>query len=126
MGLDIGVYRRAYVDEPSVHIPYSGFMRFRRLLATAEGFNLDEMDGYLDSGGRSWSEIDSPLVPLFNHSDSDGQLWPWECARIEPRLRDIVTAWDESDWYKSYGLRLADAMATVAADEEQELFLGFH
>jgi hypothetical protein len=40
-----------------------------------------------ESEAREWSEIDSDLVPLLNHSDCDGDLSPEDCARVAPALR---------------------------------------
>lgn len=73
---------------------YSGFMRFRSRLAQAEGFDLEQMDGFQRAWEparpmRSWDEITTPLKPLLEHSDCDGELTPEECAQVEPRLREV-------------------------------------
>jgi hypothetical protein len=85
---------------------YSGFMRFRRALAKAEGLNLDDMEGYADHRlGRlmregetpvpeqaiTWDSVSTPLEPLLNHSDCDGELTPEECKQVAPRLKEIAS-----------------------------------
>jgi hypothetical protein len=91
-------------------ISYSGFHAFRSRLFRSIGGELDEMEGF--GGERPWSGVDDPLVPLLNHSDCEGELSSDACARIAPRLREVVAGWvdDPADVYRSYGLKLADAM----------------
>lgn len=91
MGLDI--------RPGSASWSYSGFHEFRVRLAREEGFELDAMQGFgsawrgQEPGTRSWDEIDSPLVPLLNHSDRDGYLDRYECEEMLPRLREIADKW---------------------------------
>ena len=131
MGLD---FRH---DRPDGHHcpqwAYSGFNRFRIRLAAAEGFDLEEMQGfgkggYFDGtrvpGTRSWDEITTALKPLLNHSDCDGELTPEECAQIAPRLREVVAGWEQDGEFSSHydeqgALRLADCMEACAAAGEK-------
>jgi hypothetical protein len=110
MGLDF--------DKSDAHWSYSGFHRFRRKLAATIGITLDAMEGFedpdwLNPGGRrgySWDKINDPIVPLLYHSDCDGELLPSECASIAPRLRELVSFWDDDDYDKQQAILLADSM----------------
>lgn len=74
---------------PDVSWSYTGFGLFRRWLAQAEGFALDEMHGF--GGQRPWNDVSTTLAPLLNHPDDDGpDLTSAQCAAILPRLREIV------------------------------------
>lgn len=79
---------------PDVSWSYTGFGVFRRWLAQAEGFALDEMHGF--GGQRPWSDVSTTLTPLLNHPDDDGpDLTPTQCAAILPRLQEIADHWQE-------------------------------
>lgn len=112
---------------------YSGFMRFRQKLAKAEGLNLDDMEGYADNRfGRllradespapdhavSWDTTDTPLRPLLDHSDCDGELTPAECAQVAPRLKEIVSDWPIGDYDRNAALSLVAAMEYCAEHGE--------
>ncbi len=74
---------------PDVSWSYGGFAVFRRWLAQAEGFDLDEMHGF--GGQRSWSDVRTPLAPFLDHPDDGGpDLSPIQCAAMLPRLREIA------------------------------------
>ncbi|GGW12248.1 hypothetical protein GCM10018980_03530 [Streptomyces capoamus] len=76
-------------SSPDVSLSYTGFGAFRRWLARAEGFALDEMHGF--GGHRPWSHVSTTLAPLLNHPDDDGpDLRPAQCAEILPRLQEIA------------------------------------
>lgn len=76
-------------SSPDVSWSYTGFGVLRRRLAQAEGFELDEMDGF--GGQRPWNEVSTTLAPLLNHPDDDGpDLTPIQCAAILPRLQEIA------------------------------------
>ena len=94
------------------HWSYSGFMKFRRRLASEIGINLDEMQGFIEvyENGISRSTIDDDIVPLLNHSDCDGELSAEECETIEPRLRELIAEWDDKEYDKINGILLADGM----------------
>lgn len=98
---------------------YSGFMRFRTKLASSIGVTLGDMEGFSDQNpGREWSTIDDPIVPLLDHSDCDGELSPQDCARVAPRLREIIASWSRGDVRDDHdirsGLLLADGMGAAA------------
>jgi len=103
---------------------YSSFGEFRKKVAAAAGIELDEMEGYeasehlrevrktINDGedrvpldiemtnnlpkGKSWDEIDDPIVPFLCHSDCEGILTPEECAKIAPRLKELIADWPEA------------------------------
>jgi hypothetical protein len=76
-------------SSPDVSWSYTGFGAFRRWLAQAEGFVLDEMHGF--DGRRPWNDVSTTLAPLLNHPDDDGpDLTPMQCAAILPRLQEIA------------------------------------
>jgi hypothetical protein len=100
---------------------YGGFHAARVKLADAVGFRLEEMVGF--GGDRDWSAIDSPLVPLLNHSDCDGELSVEECKTVAPALRKIVrdAPWPESE--KLRWMMLADGMDDAVVDNEPLEFM---
>ncbi|MEU0673651.1 hypothetical protein ABZ330_12265 [Streptomyces sp. NPDC006172] len=76
-------------SSPEVSWSYTGFGAFRRWLAQAEGFELDEMEGF--GGQRPWDDVSTTLAPLLNRPDNAGpDLTPIQCATILPRLREIA------------------------------------
>ena len=97
MGLDIRPRRAdGEIDYEGNHWArwtYSGFGRFRNLLAAEEGFDLGIMEGFGSDEQTPWTGITSPLVPLLNHSDCDGELSAAECAQILPRLTEVHAKW---------------------------------
>jgi hypothetical protein len=106
---------------------YSGFHGFRCRLAAEIGVYLEAMEMFCTAepvatrGARAdvrpipWSKVSDPLVPLLAHSDCEGVLTPAECARVAPRLRDVVPRLgDEYD--TEHGLRLAALMEWCAAE----------
>jgi hypothetical protein len=112
MGLDI--------SHGSASWSYSGFGRFRESIATHEGILLAAMDGY-QIGGTPWTSVTSPLAPLLNHSDCDGDLSPEECATIAPALREVVRGtFEEGSYDYRAGLELAASMERAAAGERLE------
>lgn len=106
------------------HWSYGGFHNFRAMLAEHEGIDLDQMQGSArvgDDGPRiSWDTVLTPLKPLLDHSDCDGNLSPEDCAAIAPHLRKVVCEiWTNPDAYdRVSGLELADGMADAAAAGE--------
>lgn len=111
------------------HWAYTGFSRFRRALATFEGIDLDAMAGFC-SGGQPWEPVTTPLVPLLDHSDCDGDLSPEDCAAVAPRLREVIdqiwpaetSNWEqnrEASLHRSNGLLLADGMEAAASAGER-------
>jgi len=66
------------------HWAYSGFMRFRSLLASSLGYETPLMEMY-DNGSHDVME-NEPIYPLINHSDCDGELTVEEMKQILPQL----------------------------------------
>lgn len=106
---------------------YTGFNAFRARLAREEGLDLHLMHGF--GGDMPWDETVTPLRPLLDHSDCDGDLSPEECAQIAPRLTEICQSWenvefgDDPQLYydRSNGLLLAEEMRrAVTAGERLE------
>lgn len=101
------------------HWGYGGFMRFRGRLASAIGFDLEEMEGF--RGTRSFDEMTDPIKPLLDHLDCDGVLTPEECMQVAPRLRELVADWADDDYDKRHALLLAEGMdeASQAGEDLQ-------
>lgn len=118
---------------------YSGFGYFREKIASFIGINLSKMEGFteikpqfefatseLEEYGKKkleesknrikWDAINDPLVPFLNHSDCDGVLTTSECASIAPRLKELITEFqNQLDPYDSVnGLQLVLAMEEAA------------
>ena len=74
------------------HGPYSSFNEFRIRLANSIGIDLKEYIGYSFKGTKDEALIDHPLMPLFNHSDCDGELTPDECKQIAEGLDMVLKA----------------------------------
>jgi hypothetical protein len=113
MGLDLYVAKVDY-DDPELHArwAYSGFNEFRERLARAIGIpRLSAMEGF--GGERPWSEVEDDLVPLLHHSDCDGELDYTACAKVAPRLREIVETWHHDDIDRQNALRLCAMMDLV-------------
>ncbi|MFD4941422.1 hypothetical protein ACFVYE_15480 [Streptomyces sp. NPDC058239] len=82
------------VSSPDVAWSCTHFNDFRRQLAQAEGFTLDEMWGFC--GERPWSGASIVLEPLLDHPDVGGDaLSVAECAAILPRLEAITGQWQK-------------------------------
>lgn len=114
MGVDIG----------GAHWAYGGFSRFRQTLAEMEGFNLMDMAGFggwhnPDCKQLSWDTVDTPIKPLLNHSDCDGELTPEECAQVYPRLAELVEQLEDS--YDRDNGRILVAEMKAAAEGNYDL-----
>ena len=70
--------------------PYSTFNRFRYSLGHQVGIDLTEYFGYNPEGKKELNKIDNPLMPLFNHSDCDGELTVKESESIVKALNEIL------------------------------------
>lgn len=115
MGLDF--------SHTDAHWSYGGFNRFRTVLARHEGIDLDRMEGFRRRGDErprlAWDATTTPLRPLLDHSDCDGELTPEECSQVAPRLREVVSAlWQPGDHDHDAGLALADGMEAAATAGE--------
>ena len=108
----------------------TGFNRFRSRLADLIGISLDEIAGY--GGNKTFEGEEDPIVPLLDHSDCDGDLSPEECAKIAPRLKEMIGILSKrAESGESYeyeydiivGMRLAEGMAEAAEKNERFVFL---
>ncbi len=103
------------------HWAYSGFHVFRCKLANEIGINLDDMVGF-ERDKISWDNIKDPIKSLLDHSDCDGKLSPKACAKIAPRLRELIRDWDDCDYDKIQGLLLAEGMEECAINKTNLIF----
>lgn len=78
------------------HGPYSKFNRFRYLLGHQIGINLDDYAGYDKGGLKNLDQIEHDLMPLFNHSDCDGELSIEECKRLVNGFNSIIETFNNS------------------------------
>ena len=98
------------------HWSYSGFAGFRRRLALEIEVDLGMMDGF--GGDIPFDSIKDPIEPLLNHSDCDGGLTPNDCSKVAPRLRELVSDWDDDDYDKKHALFLAEGMEEAISEDE--------
>ena len=77
------------------HGPYSSFNRFRKSLAEQIGINLDDYYGYGGDGTKELESIEHDLMPLFNHSDCDGELTVEESKLIVSGLNNVLDNFNE-------------------------------
>lgn len=89
---------------------YSGFNYFRKRLAKEIGINLYDMEGFGD-GCHSWENVKDDIVPLLNHSDCEGELSPEDCKSVAPRLRELVSNWDNRIWEYEHDTQNARILA---------------
>lgn len=101
---------------------YSGFNRFRTKLAKEIGIDLDKMIGFPE-GIISWTTVDDDIARLLNHSDCGGELFPEECAKIAPRLKELVAGWNDDDYDKREALQLIEGMEECIENNESLEFL---
>lgn len=100
---------------------YSGFMRFRRKLANEIGMDLSKMEGF--DGDIPFSNYKDDIIPLLDHSDCDGELTVEECKKVAPRLRELVSTWEDTDRDKKIALELADGMDYALERDEPLRFV---
>jgi hypothetical protein len=97
------------------HWAYGLFHDFRCKLAREIGMNLDKMDGF--GGTLSFDTFDDDIIPLLDHSDCEGELTPEECARVAPRLRQLIASWPPEDFIQE-AISLAEGMEYAAKMNE--------
>jgi len=109
------------------HWAYSGFMRFRSLLAETLGYTTPLTEMY-DNGTYDIMKKE-PIYPLINHSDCDGELTVAEMKQILPQLIKIVDIWKEQpeDSAGKFEINRTNAFIdgmeeAVAADESFEFW----
>lgn len=96
------------------HWAYSGFMRFRGMLATSLGYARPLHEMY-DDGSYVCMEQEA-IYPLINHSDCDGDLIVEEMNQILPQLKTIIAEWDDNDFDKQRGLDLIEGMELAVSE----------
>lgn len=109
MGIDIGKAQWAY----------SGFMRFREKLASAEGIDLRQMRGFGDDNqNRPWEDDNGNdvtiLRPFLDHSDCDGELTWQECAQVVDRIEQIIETWRAPEGDYIHGRDISQGKLLVA------------
>ncbi|MFD4944952.1 hypothetical protein ACFVYE_42625 [Streptomyces sp. NPDC058239] len=115
------------VSGPDLSLSCSGFKRFRRRLARAEGFDLPEMRGF--GGDRSWGDVSTALAPFLDHPDDDGELSVAECDAVLPRLEEIIARWEADgggallQQHIEYGHQLATVLR-LCVEKDVELIFG--
>ena len=98
MGLDVHVGEYESKEYVSEHLgAYSGFARWRKSIAHAKGFDLDDMDGF--DGNVPWTN--QPFQLILNHSDCDGEYSVADILELLDELHDIkqlnVDDYEQSD-----------------------------
>jgi hypothetical protein len=84
----------------------SGFQDFREQLANGIGLSYEDE-------GDTW-ESDDPITFFLSADDCGGELSPKLLKAIAPRMRDIVSEWEDGTPFKERGLMLAEAMELLA------------
>jgi hypothetical protein len=90
---------------------YSGFYRFCTKLAFAS-----------DAKPSTCAGGEDPILILTEHSDCDGIISPADCARIAPRLRELMADWLDEDYDKEHGILLAEGMEECARSNKDLIF----
>lgn len=104
------------------HWSYSGFMDFRKRLASEIGVDLEKMNGFIEKNGLPWYRVVDAIKPLLDHSDCDGELSPDECLTVASRLRELVADWPDGDYDKTHALLLAKGMELAASENMPLIF----
>lgn len=99
---------------------YGGFDSFRRRLAKEVNIDLDSMEGF--GGAVKWETVADDIALLLNHSDCDGVLFPDQCEKIIPRLKDLTKSWEDDDYDKENALQLIDGMQKCVDQETDLIF----
>lgn len=101
---------------------YSWFADFRTRLAAQIGITLKDMQGY-SGGTEPWDAFeDDDICLLLQHSDCGGNLRPDRCAKIIPRLRELLPCVDDDEHHKHNGALLLVFMERCVADQRPLLF----
>lgn len=122
MGLDL--------SHGDFRIGYGGFMVLRRMLAAEIGIHLNKMAGFVNfegdwetrtfsevNGHLPWDNVNSPLVPLLNHSDCDGDIDIEHLGPLAKELRRLAPFLESrQDDERFYGNRRAREMARCAIE----------
>lgn len=113
MGINF-TWNGKFEGEQTASWAYSGFNQFRERLAAELGMKLPQF----------WnnSKLKDDIVPLLNHSDCDGELSAKDCAKVAPRLRELINDWENGDYDKDMGLLLARNMEQAATKDSPLIF----
>lgn len=106
--------RVEYDQDRRVRWSYSGFHRFRQIIASLSGIDLDSMIGF--GGDKEWPHSAAvPMVHLLHHSDCDGELTWEQCAAVAMELRDLLPRIEDA-WDRVAAGKLADMMDFAARE----------
>lgn len=108
MGLDF--------SHTDVRWSYTGFSIFRKKLAKQIGMDLDKMVGF--GGDIPFANFKDDIIPLLDHSDCEGELTVQECKKVAPRLKELISNWEDDDFDKIRAIELAEGMEKAIACEE--------
>ena len=86
MGVSITAEFPDGTTHDAMSISYSTFGHLRNAIASTVGLDLMQMEGYKAWGKRWGRHYTGPLLPLFQHSDAEGDWTTAECAQMEPAL----------------------------------------
>lgn len=102
---------------------YPGFHTFRKRLASQIGINLDQMEGFTETPKYLWKDVKDDVKYLLHHSDCDGKLSPSKCAKIAPRLKELITEWNEDVFGEKYrAFILSEAMKLAVSKNKPLVF----
>ncbi|WP_298067418.1 hypothetical protein [uncultured Acinetobacter sp.] len=105
---------------------YGSFNRFRYSLAAQIGVNLDEYIGYGDNGFKNLTSINHDLMPLFDHSDCDGDLSVEDCKRIANGLNSVLENFNDKievdGDFKEKMIQFRDGCLDAFSKNEKVLF----
>jgi hypothetical protein len=107
MGLD--------VSHGNFSMSYGSFNILRTKICSSLGLEMNSFKGF--GGFRDWKELKSPIKPLLNHSDCDGNLTVAEMEAMIPELERLVGLW-EPTYFKSCLIELIDSMKIAVNDKE--------
>jgi hypothetical protein len=105
---------------------YNGFHEWRVALASLNGMDLTEMEGF--GGDKRWTRKE-PFYELLSHCDCEGDLTEEECRELMKDFKDerkplrglskILKTQSDRDWFKSHWNEWKDAIthATVVGCE---------
>lgn len=103
------------------HWSCSGFNDFRRRLAVEIHIDLDEMEGYgcmespngefsiehFKPGTKSWKDVKDDIKPFLRHSGSSGYIGHKSCAKLIPRLLELIKEWPDG-WPQKLDIKAFD------------------
>jgi hypothetical protein len=111
MGLNFIIQK----NEPTgIGFSYVEFMRFRYHVVKLIGIDTGDNINIFETGAAQKVPEDDPLFDFVFHCDCDGELDPYQCEEMGPRLKTLLESWEPTNEFdqmeKKEGLKLADAM----------------